>query len=131
MNKRNTTKPKDEVAQQTEQETEQQQETPQEEAQQTEQETEQGTEQQTEQETGQETGQETEKGEAQEAKAKKTGKSKKTEAYEEGSRVDQLLRLYPKYKRAYVSKKGFVYPEDTPEWQRGDAVLYENKYFTK
>ena len=111
------------MAQQTEQETEQQQETPQEEAQQTEQETEQQTEQ--------ETGQETEKGEAQEAKAKKTGKSKKTEAYEEGSRVDQLLRLYPKYKRAYVSKKGFVYPEDTPEWQRGDAVLYENKYFTK
>ena len=104
MNKRNTTKPKDEVAQQTEQETDQQQETPQEEAQQ----------------TGQETGQEAEKEEAQE-----------TETYKEGSRVDQLLRLYPKYKRAYVSKKGFVYPEGTPEWQRGDAVLYENKYFTK
>lgn len=104
MNKRNTTKPKDEVAQQTEQETGQQQETPQEEAQQTEQETEQ----------------EAEKEEAQE-----------TETYKEGSRVDQLLRLYPKYKRAYVSKKGFVYPEGTPEWQRGDAVLYENKYFTK
>lgn len=112
MNKRNTTKPKDEVAQQTEQQTEQetgqQQETPQEEA------------QQTEQETEQETGQEAEKEEAQE-----------TETYKEGSRVDQLLRLYPKYKRAYVSKKGFVYPEGTPEWQRGDAVLYENKYFTK
>ena len=104
MNKRNTTKPKNEVAQQTEQETDQQQETPQEEAQQTE----------------QETGQEAEKEEAQE-----------TETYKEGSRVDQLLRLYPKYKRAYVSKKGFVYPEGTPEWQRGDAVLYENKYFTK
>ena len=108
MNKRNTTKPKNEVAQQTEQQTEQetgqQQETPQEEAQQTE----------------QETGQEAEKEEAQE-----------TETYKEGSRVDQLLRLYPKYKRAYVSKKGFVYPEGTPEWQRGDAVLYENKYFTK
>lgn len=104
MNKRNTTKPKNEVAQQTEQETDQQQETPQEEAQQTE----------------QETGQEAEKEEAQ-----------KTETYKEGSRVDQLLRLYPKYKRAYVSKKGFVYPEGTPEWQRGDAVLYENKYFTK
>ena len=104
MNKRNTTKPKDEVAQQTEQETGQQQETPQEEAQQTEQETEQ----------------EAEKEEAQE-----------TETYKEGSRVDQLLRLYPKYKWAYVSKKGFVYPEGTPEWQRGDAVLYENKYFTK
>lgn len=119
MNKRNTTKPKNEVEQQTEQQTEQetgqQQETPQEEAQQTE----------------QETGQEAEKGEAQEAEAKKTGKSEKTEAYKEGSRVDQLLRLYPKYKRAYVSKKGFVYPEGTPEWQRGDAVLYENKYFTK
>lgn len=116
MNKRNTTKPKDEVAQQaeqqTEQETGQQQETPQEEAQQTEQET--------GQETEQETGQEAEKEEAQE-----------TETYKEGSRVDQLLRLYPKYKRAYVSKKGFVYPEGTPEWQRGDAVLYENKYFTK
>jgi hypothetical protein len=119
MNKRNTTKPKDEVAQQTEQETDQQQETPQEEA------------QQTEQQTEQETDQEAEKGEAQEAEAKKTGKSEKTEAYKEGSRVDQLLRLYPKYKRAYVSKKGFVYPEDTSEWQRGDAVLYENKYFTK
>ena len=115
MNKRNTTKPKNEVAQQTEQETDQQQETPQEEVQQTE----------------QETGQETEKGEAQKAEAKKTGKSEETEAYKEGSRVDQLLRLYPKYKRAYVSKKGFVYPEGTPEWQRGDAVLYENKYFTK
>ena len=112
MNKRNTTKPKNEVEQQTEQQTEQetgqQQETPQEEV------------QQTEQETEQETGQETEKEEAQE-----------TETYKEGSRVDQLLRLYPKYKRAYVSKKGFVYPEGTPEWQRGDAVLYENKYFTK
>ena len=100
MNKRNTTKPKDEVAQQTEQETDQQQETPQEEAQQTEQQTEQETGQETEQETGQEA----EKEEAQE-----------TEAYKEGSRVDQLLRLYPKYKRAYVSKKGFVYPEGTPE----------------
>lgn len=119
MNKRNTTKPKDEVAQQTEQETDQQQETPQEEA------------QQTEQQTEQETDQEAEKEEAQKAEAKKTGKSEKTEAYKEGSRVDQLLRLYPKYKRAYVSKKGFVYPEGTPEWQRGDAVLYENKYFTK
>ena len=123
MNKRNTTKPKNEVEQQTEQETEQetgqQQETPQEEA------------QQTEQETEQETGQEAEKEEAQKAEAKKTGKSENTEAYKEGSRVDQLLRLYPKYKRAYVSKKGFVYPEGTPEWQRGDAVLYENKYFTK
>lgn len=111
MNKRNTTKPKNEVEQQTEQQTEQetgqQQETPQEEV------------QQTEQETGQK------------AEAKKTGKSEETEAYKEGSRVDQLLRLYPKYKRAYVSKKGFVYPEGTPEWQRGDAVLYENKYFTK
>ena len=111
MNKRNTTKPKNEVAQQTEQQTEQetgqQQETPQEQV------------QQTEQETGQK------------AEAKKTGKSEETEAYKEGSRVDQLLRLYPKYKRAYVSKKGFVYPEGTPEWQRGDAVLYENKYFTK
>ena len=116
MNKRNTTKPKNEVAQQTEQETGQQQETPQEEAQQTEQETGQETGQETEQETGQEA----EKEEAQE-----------TETYKEGSRVDQLLRLYPKYKRAYVSKKGFVYPEGTPEWQRGDAVLYENKYFTK
>ena len=115
MNKRNTTKPKNEVAQQTEQETDQQQETPQEEVQQTE----------------QETDQEAEKEEAQKAEAKKTGKSEKTEAYKEGSRVDQLLRLYPKYKRAYVSKKGFVYPEGTPEWQRGDAVLYENKYFTK
>ena len=104
MNKRNTTKPKNEVEQQTEQETDQQQETPQEEVQQTE----------------QETDQEAEKEEAQE-----------TETYKEGSRVDQLLRLYPKYKRAYVSKKGFVYPEGTPEWQRGDAVLYENKYFTK
>ena len=104
MNKRNTTKPKNEEAQQTEQETDQQQETPQEEVQQTE----------------QETDQEAEKEEAQE-----------TETYKEGSRVDQLLRLYPKYKRAYVSKKGFVYPEGTPEWQRGDAVLYENKYFTK
>ena len=97
MNKRNTTKPKNEEAQRTEQETDQ----------------------------------EAEKGEAQEAEAKKTGKSEETEAYKEGSRVDQLLRLYPKYKRAYVSKKGFVYPEGTPEWQRGDAVLYENKYFTK
>lgn len=107
------------MAQQTEQETDQQQETPQEEA------------QQTEQQTEQETDQEAEKEEAQKAEAKKTGKSEKTEAYKEGSRVDQLLRLYPKYKRAYVSKKGFVYPEGTPEWQRGDAVLYENKYFTK
>ena len=115
MNKRNTTKPKNEEAQQTEQETDQQQETPQEEVQQTE----------------QETDQEAEKEEAQKAEAKKTGKAEKTEAYKEGSRVDQLLRLYPKYKRAYVSKKGFVYPEGTPEWQRGDAVLYENKYFTK
>lgn len=119
MNKRNTTKPKNEVAQQTEQETGQQQETPQEEA------------QQTEQQTEQETDQEAEKEEAQKAETKKTGKSEETEAYKEGSRVDQLLRLYPKYKRAYVSKKGFVYPEGTPEWQRGDAVLYENKYFTK
>ena len=124
MNKRNTTKPKNEVAQQTEQETDQQQETPQEEAQQTEQEIGQETGQETEQETGQETEQET----GQEAQKEE---AQETETYKEGSRVGQLLRLYPKYKRAYVSKKGFVYPEGTPEWQRGDAVLYENKYFTK
>lgn len=51
--------------------------------------------------------------------------------YKKGSIVDRMLALYPQYERAYVSKKGFVFPENTPEWQRGDAILYENKYFTK
>lgn len=43
--------------------------------------------------------------------------------------VDEILQLHPQYKKLYVSSKGFVYPEGTPEYQRKNAVLYENKYY--
>ena len=45
--------------------------------------------------------------------------------------IDRILSMNPQYKRMYVSRKGFVYPEGTPEYQRKDAVLYENKYYNK
>ena len=45
--------------------------------------------------------------------------------------IDEILQLNPQYERMYISSKGFVYPEGTPEYQRKNAVLYENKYFNK
>lgn len=43
--------------------------------------------------------------------------------------VDAILKLYPHYEECYVDKLGFVYPKNTPEYQRKDAVLYKNKYY--
>lgn len=43
--------------------------------------------------------------------------------------VDAILKLYPQYEECYVDKFGFVYPKNTPKYQRKDAVLYKNKYY--
>ena len=43
--------------------------------------------------------------------------------------VLNLMCLYPQYERVYVSTKGFVYTENTPEAMRGDAILYVNKFY--
>jgi hypothetical protein len=47
------------------------------------------------------------------------------------SKVDKVLKCFPHYEQAYVSEEGFLYPKDAPEYQRGNAKLYKNKYFKK
>lgn len=54
---------------------------------------------------------------------------KEEEACDIPDAVDKILRLYPQYKECFVSKEGFVYPKNAPKYQRGNAVLYKNKYF--
>lgn len=44
-------------------------------------------------------------------------------------KVDKLLKLYPQYKKLWVTQNGFVHQEDAPEYLTHDAVLYENKYY--
>lgn len=46
-------------------------------------------------------------------------------------RVDAILKLYPQYEKVYIDSRGFVFTVDTPENQRNDAVLYNNKYYQK
>ncbi len=77
---------------------------------------------------------ETEKGdgadnEEEESKPQKPKKADKRPVITEF--IDEILQLNPQYERMYISSKGFVYPEGTPEYQRKNAVLYENKYFNK
>ena len=42
--------------------------------------------------------------------------------------VERLMRLYPQYKRLWITKNGFVHPEGVPKWMTKDARLYENKF---
>ena len=46
-------------------------------------------------------------------------------------RIDAILKLNPQYEKVYIDSHGFVFTVGTPENQRNDAVLYENKYFKK
>lgn len=73
-------------------------------------------------ETAQETEQETETTE--ETKTTK----KKPEIPES---VDKVLKLYPQYQKLYVDGRGFTFTPETPKAMRGDAVLYENKYYNQ
>jgi thymidine kinase len=48
---------------------------------------------------------------------------------ENPSLVDKLMRLYPQYKKIWVTPNGFVHPEGVPEYLTKGATLYENKYY--
>ena len=43
--------------------------------------------------------------------------------------VTRLMRLYPQYEKLWISEQGFVHPEATPKYMRGDAMLYTNIFF--
>lgn len=45
--------------------------------------------------------------------------------------VDKALKLHPQYEKLYVNSKGFIFTEGTSKSMRGNAKLYENKYFKK
>ena len=45
--------------------------------------------------------------------------------------VERLMKLYPQYKKFWVTKKGFVHPEGVPEHLTKGATLYTNKYYNK
>ena len=47
---------------------------------------------------------------------------------DEESNEAELMRLYPQYKKLWISSRGFVYPEGTPEYLLKDAKLYTNVY---
>ena len=64
----------------------------------------------------------------------KLDKTKKTsaegEAIEEiSSREAELMRLYPQYKKLWITPKGFVHPEGAPQYLLKGAKLFKNKYF--
>lgn len=48
---------------------------------------------------------------------------------ENPSLVDKLMRLYPQYKKIWITPNGFVHPEGVPEYLTKGATLYENKYY--
>lgn len=50
------------------------------------------------------------------------------ESEEVSPQVLELMRLYPQYSKLWISKKGFVYPENTPEYMLTDATLYTNRF---
>ena len=45
--------------------------------------------------------------------------------------VDIALKDYPELKKAYVSVKGHVFTEGSPEYLVRGMKLYTNKYFTQ
>ncbi len=46
-------------------------------------------------------------------------------------RIEHLMKCYPQYENMYISPQGFVYPENAPEYQRKDAILYHNIHYQK
>ena len=67
-------------------------------------------------------------------KTKKPAKTKKasaeTEPVEEISARDaELMRLYPQYEKIWITPKGFVHPEGTPQYLLKGAKLLKNKFF--
>lgn len=65
------------------------------------------------------------------ATGKKGRKAAKDAKPEMSATVDHALKLHPDHKQLYVSKHGGTYTVDTPEFIRGNAVLYDNPYYTK
>lgn len=43
--------------------------------------------------------------------------------------VPEILKLYPQYKKAYVTENGFVHPESVPAYISKNATLYVNPYY--
>lgn len=43
--------------------------------------------------------------------------------------VKRLMKLYPQYKKLWITKNGFVHPEGVPKWMVEGAKLYNNKYY--
>lgn len=43
--------------------------------------------------------------------------------------VDRLLKMYPNYKKLYVTKDGFVHPENATKSLVEGLTLYDNPYF--
>lgn len=58
--------------------------------------------------------------------------SKKSEEVEVISARDaELMRLYPQYEKIWITPRGFVHPEGTPEYLLKGAKLFKNKFFNK
>ena len=43
--------------------------------------------------------------------------------------VENLMRLYPNLEKMWITREGFVHPENVPEYLRKGATLYINKYY--
>lgn len=62
------------------------------------------------------------------AKGKKTSSVSEPEE-EISSRDAELMRLYPQYEKIWITPKGFVHPEGTPDYLLKGAKLFKNKFF--
>jgi hypothetical protein len=60
---------------------------------------------------------------------KKTVKANEIERPQSSAMVDKLMRLYPQYKKIWITPNGFVHPEGVPDYLTKGATLYENKYY--
>lgn len=45
--------------------------------------------------------------------------------------VLESMRLYPQYKKIWITSKGFVHPEGAPKYLLKDAKLYNNKFYNE
>lgn len=62
--------------------------------------------------------------------AKEEKSAAKSEPAEEISTRDaELMRLYPQYEKIWITPKGSVHPEGTPEYLLKGAKLFKNKFF--
>lgn len=63
--------------------------------------------------------------------AEKTDISKDESTEKISPREAELMRLYPQYEKIWITPKGFVHPEGTPEYLLKGAKLYKNKFYNK